>query len=260
MPERTLALVTGASSGIGYELAREFADHGFSVVAVAEEPEIETAARQLSDRVRPLRLDLTQPDAVEELVNRTAEIGPVSALAINAGTGVGGAFVHQTELADQLATVDLNVRSAVHLAKRVLPGMIDRGHGRVLFTSSIAATAPGPYQAVYNASKAFLQSFAQALRAELKGTGVTVTALMPGPTETRFFARAGMLDTRVGAGPKDSAAQVAKQGFAAMMDGKDHVIAGALRNRVQAVAGRVLPDPLLAAIHRKMSAPGSAHR
>jgi uncharacterized protein len=146
----------------------------------------------------------------------------------------------------------------VHLAYLLLPWMVQAGEGRMLFTSSIAATAPGPFMAVYNASKAFVKSFAEAVREELRDTGVTVTTLMPGPTETEFFDRAGMQDTKLGQSEKDSAAEVAKQGYDALMAGKDHVVAGSAKNKAQAVAGNVLLDTALAAQHRKMSEPGTA--
>jgi short-subunit dehydrogenase len=153
------------------------------------------------------------------------------------------------------------VRSPVHLAKRVLPDMVSRGgSGRVLITSSIAATMPGPFDAVYNASKAFLQSFSQVIRNELKDTGVTVTALMPGPTDTNFFHRAGMDDTAVGAGEKDDPAQVAREGFEALMAGKDHIVAGSFKNKVQATIAHVLPDAATAELHRKQAKPGSAKK
>jgi short-subunit dehydrogenase len=136
--------------------------------------------------------------------------------------------------------------------------MVERGEGKLLFTSSIAATMPGSFQAVYNASKSFVQSFADAIRNELKDTGVTVTALMPGPTDTNFFARAGMQDTKVGAGEKDDPARVAEQGFKALMDGDDHVVAGSIKNKIQVVAGNVIPDSVKAEMHRDMAEPGSA--
>jgi short-subunit dehydrogenase len=148
----------------------------------------------------------------------------------------------------------------VHLTKLLLPAMVERGVGRLVYTSSIAATTPSPFQAVYHASKAFLQSFAQSLREELRDTGVTVTAVMPGPTDTRFFERAGLTDTKLGAADKDSAAEVAKEAVEATLAGKDHVVTGSFRNRAQAVAGRVLPDRMLTAIARRMSAPGSARK
>jgi len=264
MNPRQLAVVTGASSGIGYELAREFAERGYDLVITAENAAITEAAQhceRLGVEVTAIRADLRDPTELERFAAQAQGGGrPVDVLAINAGVGVSGDFVTDTVLADDLAVVDLNVRSAVHLAKSLVPAMVTRGRGRVLFTSSIAATSPGPFQTVYHASKAFLQSFAQGLREELRDRGVSVTALMPGPTETRFFKRAGMTDTKIGAGPKDPAAEVARQAVDALLAGKDHVVAGSIRNKVQAVAGRVLPDRLLTAVHRKASEPGTAKR
>jgi short-subunit dehydrogenase len=153
--------------------------------------------------------------------------------------------------------VDLNVRSTVHLSKRLLPEMVERGAGRVLFTSSIAATAPGPFHSVYAASKAFISSFADALREELTDSGVTVTTLMPGATATDFFRRAGMEDTKVATGAKDDPAEVARDGYEALMAGKDHVVAGSLKNKVQVAASRVLPDPVKAKLQRSATEPGS---
>jgi short-subunit dehydrogenase len=138
--------------------------------------------------------------------------------------------------------------------------MVARRQGRVLITSSIAGTMPAPFEAVYGASKAFLKSFAEGIREELKDTGVTVTALMPGATETEFFHRAGMDDTKIGVSEKDDPADVAREGYEALMAGKDHVVAGSFKNKVQAAAGHVLPDPLVASQHRKMSQPGSAKK
>ena len=181
---------------------------------------------------------------------------PVSAAALNAGVGQGGAFV-DTDLADELRIIDLNVTSTVHLAKRLLRDMVARDDGRVLITSSIASTMPGSFQAVYNASKSFLQSFAQALQNELKDTEVTITSLMPGPTETNFFHRADMDDTAVGQGAKDDPAQVAKQGFDALMAGKERIVGGSVTTKAQEAANKVLPDKLKAAAHRQMAEPGS---
>ncbi|MFC4147547.1 SDR family NAD(P)-dependent oxidoreductase [Micromonospora mangrovi] len=259
---RPLAVVTGASSGIGYELAGQFAEHGYDLVITAEDEGITAAADNLrrdnGPEVRPVRADLATPDGVEEFAAAVLATGrPVDALALNAGRGAGGEFVGGTDLRDELNIVDLNVRSTVHLAKRLLPPMVARGEGRVLFTSSIASTMPGPFQAVYNASKSFVQSFAEALRNELKDTGVTVTALMPGPTDTGFFDRAEMTDTRVGAGKKDDPRTVAEQGFAALMKGDQTVTAGSFLNKVQTVAGKLVPDKLKAEQHRRMAEPGS---
>jgi uncharacterized protein len=254
-------MVTGASSGIGRELAQQFAEHGFDLVVNAENDGVHAAAVELRATgadVRAVRADLRTAEGVEQLWSAVTDTGrPIDAAALNAGVGKGGAFV-DTELADQLAIIDLNVTSTVRLAKHVLREMTSRKEGRVLITSSIASTMPGSFQAVYNASKSFLQSFAEALQEELRDSGVTVTSLMPGPTETDFFRRADMEDTRVGASSKDDPAQVAKQGFEALMKGERRVVAGSLSTRAQEAAGKVLPDALKAKAHRRMAEPGSA--
>jgi short-subunit dehydrogenase len=257
------AVVTGASSGIGFELARQFAEHGYDLLVTAEDAGIDQAAADLRrdgrNQIIAVRADLATYEGVEELYAAILESGrDVDAIALNAGRGIGGDFVRETDLADELNVIDVNVTSTVHLAKRVLPGMVGRGSGQVLFTSSIASTMPGTYQAVYNASKSFVQSFAEALRAELKDTGVTVTALMPGPTDTNFFHRAEMDDTRVGAAQKDDPAVVAKQGFEAMREEKEKVVAGSLKTKVQGAAAKVMPDKAKAEMPRKMAEPGSA--
>jgi uncharacterized protein len=138
--------------------------------------------------------------------------------------------------------------------------MVSRGEGRILFTSSIASTMPGSFQAVYNASKSFVQSFAMALREELADTGVSVTSLMPGPTETGFFERADMLDTKVGAGGKDDPADVARDGFEALMAGKDRVVSASLSTKLQGRGSRLMPDSAKAKMHRRMAEPGSAKK
>jgi short-subunit dehydrogenase len=260
--ERPLAVITGASTGIGYELARVFAEHDFDLLICAENPELEVAAKELRSMtdVISVRTDLSKPAGVQDLykwIERTKR--PVHSLVLNAGVGAGGDFARDTELDKELGVIDLNVRSTVHLCKLVLQDMVERDEGRILFTSSIASTTPGPFMAVYNASKSFVQSFALAIRNELKDTGVTVTSLMPGPTETRFFERAEMQDTRIGASDKDDPAEVAQRGFEALMDGDAKVVVASLTNKVQAsVAGRVLPDGAKAQMNRKQAEPGSA--
>ncbi|SDN11798.1 Short-chain dehydrogenase [Geodermatophilus siccatus] len=258
---RPLALVTGASSGIGLELARQFAEHGFDLVVNAEDAELTTAAEQLraaGTTVQAVQADLRGAEGARAVYDAVTATGrPLAAAALNAGVGKGGPFV-DNPLEDELAIIDLNVRSTVVLAKSVVRDMAARGEGRVLFTSSVASTMPGPYQAVYNASKSFVQSFAEALDTELRGTGVTVTSLMPGPTDTEFFERGDLTDTKLGQGPKDDPAQVARQGFEAMMKGETKVLGGSLLSKAQAVVNSVLPDRLKSAGHAKMAEPGGA--
>jgi short-subunit dehydrogenase len=255
-----LAVVTGASSGIGLELARQFARNGFDLVVCAEDDAIETVAPELraagpqTVQVEAVRVDLATPEGVRRLSTSLAG-RPIAAAALNAGFGLGGRFV-ANDLAAELRMIDLNVKATVALAKSLLPDMVERNEGRLLITSSIAATMPGSYQAVYNATKSFLQSFAEALQDELKESAVTVTSLMPGPTDTEFFHRAGMDDTRVGrSSSKDDPAEVAKQGFEAMMAGKNRVVAESLMTKAQELANKVTPDRLKAAVHRKMAEP-----
>jgi short-subunit dehydrogenase len=262
--DRPLAVVTGASSGIGYELAKQFAQNGYDLVIASGSAAIKEAANDIQSlgvSVKDVQADLATYDGVEKFYDSIKSTGrPVDAIAINAGVGISGEFARGTDLQDELNLINLNVTSAVHLSKRVIKDMADRGEGRVLFTSSIAGTMPAPFEAVYGASKAFLTSFAQAIRNEMKDTGVTVTALMPGATETNFFHRAGLDDTKLGVSDKDDPAEVARQGYEALMEGKDHVVAGSLKNKVQAVAGHALPDPMVAQMHRKQSEPGSGRK
>jgi len=255
---RPFAVVTGASSGIGFELAKQFADHDFDVLICAEDADIHTAAATLREgktSITAIQADLANFAGVEQLLSAVTATGrPVDALALNAGIGNGGRFL-DIELGDELRLIQTNIVAVVHLAKYILPGMVARGQGRLLVTASVAGTMPGPYYATYAASKAFDLSFAEAIRYELKDTGVTVTALMPGPTDTEFFERADMLDTAAGRGSKDDPAEVAADGFAALMAGKDHVVAGSMKNKVQVAGTGVLPDSAKAALHAKLTAP-----
>jgi len=256
---RPLALVTGASSGIGFELARQFVEHGFDVVITAEDDELAAAEATLAGngtKVRAVRADLSTWQGVETVWSAVAGGRPLDAVALNAGVGFNGSFATDIPLEDDLKVIAINVTAPVHLAKRVLPGMVARGQGRVLITSSVAATMPGPFYATYAASKAFLQSFAEAIRFELKDSGVTVTALQPGPTDTEFFERARMQDTKVASSDKDDPAEVAERGFEALMAGKDHVVVGG-KGKAQAAASRLMPDKARAATHAKQTRPGS---
>jgi uncharacterized protein len=261
---RSLALVTGASSGIGLELAKLMAENDFDLILAAEDEDIASAGdhcRELGAAVDAVRVDLATPEGVEELHRHVTAAGrPLDVAALNAGIGAGGAFATDTELEKELRLIDLNVRSTVHLAKLVLPPMVDRGQGRLLFTSSIASTMPGSFQAVYNASKSFVQSFALAIRNELKDTGVTITSLMPGPTDTEFFERADMLDTKVGTGKKDDPADVARDGFEAMMAGDERAVSASLSTKAQGRGSRFLPDKAKAEMHRRQAEPGTAKK
>jgi short-subunit dehydrogenase len=257
---RPFAIVTGASSGIGYELARCCVEREFDLLIAADQPEIQRAAedlRQLGAVVQALELDLATADGVEMLYEAAGD-RPVDALLANAGHGLGGAFLDQDWDAIQ-HVIQTNVTGTVQLVHMVGRDMRARGSGRILLTGSIAGFIPGTYQAVYSATKAFVGSFSWALRAELKDTGVTVTCLMPGATETEFFERAGMLDTKVGQQEKDDPADVARAGFEAMMRGDGDVVSG-WKNKLQAAVANVMPASVLAEQHRKKAEPGSAGR
>lgn len=257
VPPAPLAMITGASSGIGKELAREFAEHSFDLLIVNGDAELRTAARELRSsadaQVAAVLTDPAEYNGVEEwgeVVN--ADGRPVQALALNAGIGLGGDFARDQSLDDALRLTRLNVESTVHLAKRALPAMADRCEGGVLFTSSIAGESPGPHQALYNAS----ESFAEALADELRDSGVTVTALMPGPTDTEFFERAGLEDTKLGAAKKDDS----EQGFEALMAGKTKINVGSLTSKARGKMMKVFPDKAETVFHRKETEPGSGEK
>ncbi|MGE3538792.1 MAG: SDR family NAD(P)-dependent oxidoreductase [Candidatus Tectimicrobiota bacterium] len=256
-PARPLALVTGASSGIGYELAKCCAASGFDLLIAADEPAIHKAAqdfRPLGAAVEAVEADLATLEGVDTLC-AALQGRPVEALLANAGHGLGHGFLDQ-EFDEVRHVIDTNITGTLYLIQKVGQGMRTRGQGRILITGSVAGFLPGTFQAVYSGTKAFLNSFSWALRNELQDTGVTVTCLMPGATETAFFARADMLDTKVGQAEKDDPADVAKTGFDAMMAGEGDVVSG-WQNKLQTAMANVTPASILAEQHRSKAAPGS---
>ena len=256
------AIVTGASSGIGYELAAQFAQHGYDLLIVSKGDGISQAAedlRALGTHIESMQCDLASFEGVEQFYERIESMGrPVNVAVLNAGVGVDGKFT-ETSLDEEINLINLNVIGTVHLAKKITQAMVNRAQGgRLLITSSVASLAPGPYMAIYNASKAFVQSFAEALHYELKENGITVTALMPDATDTNFFERANMEDTKVGAGKKDDPKLVAERGYAALMDGKPHVFGGSLKHRIVNAVNDLIPEQTKASMYGKMAKPGSA--
>jgi short-subunit dehydrogenase len=255
---RPLAIVTGASSGIGLELARQCAQNGFDLIVAADRP-LEEASRELKasgGRVEAVEADLATKGGVERLYETLAG-REVHALLANAGHGLGRGFLDQSF--DEIThVIDTNITGTLYLIHRIGQGMRTAGKGRILITGSIAGFMPGTFQAVYNGTKAFIDSFSWALRNELKDTGVTVTCLMPGVTDTEFFERADLMDTKVGTQEnKADPAEVARIGFKAMMDGTGDVVAG-LKNKLQTAMASVTPAAVLAEQHRKMAEPGGA--
>jgi short-subunit dehydrogenase len=236
------------------------AENGFDLVVAADEAEIGKAAKDfeaMGAKVDAVNADFATTQGVDRLCEK---IGgrPVDALLANAGRGLGKGFLDQ-DFDEVMRVVNTNITGTIYLIQKVGRDMRARKAGRILITGSIAGFMPGTYQAVYNATKAFLDSFSFALRAEIKDSGVTVTCLMPGATETEFFARADMLDTKVGQGKKDDPADVARTGFKAMMKGEGDVVSG-WHNKLQSAIANVTPASILAEQHRKKAAPGSARR
>jgi len=253
-----LAIVTGASTGIGFELAHLIAQSGYDLLVVADEPLIQASARDFETHgvsVQAVEADLATIAGVDQLLV-AAQGRPIDILCANAGVGTGGAFLGQ-DLARWRHAIDTNITGTVYLLQKVLKDMVARGEGKVLVTGSIAGYVPGAFNAVYNGTKAFLDNFTEALRNELKDIdGVTLTTLMPGPTETEFFERADMLDTKVAHDQKADPAKVAKDGWEALLAGKGHIVSGLL-NKLQVAGAGIIPQSVLAEQHRKMAEPGS---
>ncbi|HKG61570.1 MAG TPA: SDR family NAD(P)-dependent oxidoreductase [Pyrinomonadaceae bacterium] len=258
---RPLAMVTGASTGIGYELAILCAKDGFDLFVVADDPKIEEAAKQFQNygvEVHAIQADLATREGVDKFYE-AAQGRPVDALLANAGHGLGGGFLDQ-DFDDVRHVIDTNITGTIYLIQKVGRDMRARKQGRILITGSVAGFTPGTYSAVYNGTKAFIDSFSFALRAELEDqdSNVTVTCLMPGATETEFFERAGMEDTKVGQSKKDDPVDVAKVGYEAMMNGEGDVVSG-FKNKVMTTVASVTPAGVLAEQHRKKAKPGSAN-
>ncbi len=255
---RPLAMVTGASSGIGLELATQFANHGFDVAISGSSRRIHEAAstlRRLGVDAFPFRADAATFEGVEGFWTFVEQLGrPLEAAVLNVGIAIGGGFVRNT-LEDELRVIAINVTGTVHMAKRVVQHMVPNRSGRILIVSSVSATQPTPYETVYGPSKAFGFSFAESLREELRGTGVTVTALLPGATDTEFHANAGMGNTAIGQAPKNDKRLVARQGYDALMQDVDHVIGGDAFTLNRALENRSLPEPVKAARHAESARP-----
>lgn len=257
--QNKFAVITGASSGIGFELAKQCLEHDYDILICAEDSGLEYAVAELraldKGAVQREQVDLATFEGVERFAQTSQAQGRgVDALLLNAGIGVGGAFV-DTSLDAELKMIALNCVHMVHLAKRIVPAMVARGKGTVLMTGSVVSTAPSPYQAIYAATKSFVMSFGEALRVELADTGVTVTVLQPGATDTNFFERADLLNTKVGQAKKDDPALVAKQGFEAMVAGKDSVLGGSFKSRMEGLMNELLPETFKAKQAAKTTKP-----
>lgn len=253
---RPLAVVTGASSGIGYHLALCAAEHGFDLVVAADTPLADAVLdfESMGAKVQAVQCDLATTEGVMHLIQAIGD-RDVDALMANAGHGLSGSFLAQ-DFSDILHVINTNITGTVHLIQHVGRGMVARARGRILITGSVAGFQPGSFHAVYNGTKAFIDSFALALRNELKGTDVTVSCLMPGPTDTDFFERAGMETSKVvnTPGMLMQPQDVAKIGFAAMLKGEADVVAG-WRNKLQVAVAKVMPAQATAQMHRKLVEP-----
>jgi short-subunit dehydrogenase len=255
-----LALVTGASSGIGLSLAADLANRGYDLIVCSAGDRLQTTAQQLRAlqvEVIAVQADLATSEGIERLWDQVTDLGrKLDVACINAGVGVGGLFV-ETDLEAELNMVGLNCAGTIHLAKHVVEHMTRQGEGKILFTASIAGEMVAPREAVYAASKAFVLSFAHSLRYELRDSGITVTALQPGPTNTEFFHRAGMDDTEVGSKGKSESQpdDVARQGIDALLAGDDHVYAASMKTKLEGKLANVVPGAMKGAMHEKMAKP-----
>lgn len=258
MSSRKLAIVTGASSGIGLEIAKLAAQDGYDLIVAADTPFVEAgpALKDLGANVEQVEGDLATQNGLDQLLQRVGD-RPVDVLVANAGHGLGHAFLDQSP-AEWQHVINTNITGTLLLIQPIVRRMVQRGEGKVLITGSIAGHLAGSFQAVYNGSKAFIDSFAAALNEEIKDSGVTVTCLKPGATETNFFHRAELDDTKVGQAKKDDSADVAKAGWDAMQKGEPAVIYG-LKNKMQVAAAGMMTDATTAKLHRAQAEPGSGN-
>jgi short-subunit dehydrogenase len=252
-----LALVTGAAAGIGFHLAEALAERGYDIVGVGSSSRIDALPGRLPQvKVHAVQADLTTSEGVEEVWNAVAALGrPLDVAALNAGMSLGGAFI-DTDLENELKMLSLNVTSQVLLAKHVTRHMVENKAGRILITSSLSATTPTPFESIYGPTRAFMYSFSQGLREELKEHGVNVTALLPGATATEFHDRAGMQNTAFGDNStKNDPQLVARIGIDGLFAGKDHVVGGDPATRRSAVMNKILPERVKARRFAKASRP-----
>ena len=256
MNRRKLAVVTGASSGIGLEIAKLAADDGYDLIIAADTPFVEAgpALEDFGGTVEEVEGDLATQQGLDQLLVKIGD-RPVDVLVANAGNGLGHGFLDQSP-SEWQHVINTNITGTLLLIQPIVKRMVERGEGKVLITGSIAGHLAGTFQAVYNGSKAFVDSFAAALNEELRDTGVTVTCLKPGATETEFFHRAELDDTKVGQAKKDDPADVAKAGWEAMQKGEPAVIYG-LKNKMQVAAAGMMTDATTAKLHRAQAEPGS---
>jgi short-subunit dehydrogenase len=257
MSDKGLAVVTGASTGIGYELARAAAEDGYPLLICADEPEIESAAetlRALGATVEAFEVDLSGREGVETLWERIGD-RDIALFFANAGRALGRAFAEQ-DWADIKRLIDLNILQTTSVLHKVGRRMHDQGYGRILVTGSIGGFVPGPFDAVYNSTKAYLDSLCYALQEEWKNGPVTLTCLMPGPTETPIFHRAGndLDDAPIADSDKDDPVEVARAGYDAMMEGERGVVPG-MTSKVLTMLSGVVPETILAKIHRRGAEP-----
>lgn len=258
MSSRKLAVVTGASSGIGLEIAKLAGKDGYDLIVAADTPFVEAgpALKDLGANVEQVEGDLATQNGLDQLLQRIGD-RPVDVLVANAGHGLGHGFLDQSP-AEWQHVINTNITGTLLLIQPIVRRMVQRGEGKVLITGSIAGHLAGSFQAVYNGSKAFIDSFAAALNEEIKDSGVTVTCLKPGATETNFFHRAELDDTKVGQAKKDDPADVAKAGWEAMQKGEPAVIYG-LKNKMQVAAAGMMTDATTAKLHRAQAEPGSGN-